>query len=172
MEGLLAHSIEGVDLGELRPAVEKILANPNARARAAVGSLYRQLSYEEVKPFLPAVHKAIVERAPSGVMFDDGIRLEGLDLLARHRIEEGMSLCLVILDLDSWGKRYRVMRCLKILRNYGGAAKPLLPRLREVEAQLREHREQKLLALHMEEIGSLIEHIENASAGEPLRSLR
>jgi len=172
MEGLLAHSIEGVDLGELRPAVEKILANPNARARAAVGSLYRQLSYEEVKPFLPAVHKAIVERAPSGVMFDDGIRLEGLDLLARHRIEEGMSLCLDILDLDSWGKRYRVMRCLKILRNYGGAAKPLLPRLREVEAQLREHREQKLLVLHMEEIGSLIEHIENASAGEPLRSLR
>ena len=83
-----------------------------------------------------------------------------------------MSLCLDILDLDSWGKRYRVMRCLKILRNYGGAAKPLLPRLREVEIQLREHREKMLLAPHIEEIGSLISFIENAPAGEQLRSLR
>ena len=172
MEGLLARSMDGVDLGELRPAIEKLLENPDARARAAVGSLYRQLSYEEIKPFLPAVHKAIVERAPSGVMFSNGIRLEGLELLARHRIREGMSLCLDILDLDSWGKRHRAMRCLKILRNYGGAAKPLLPRLREVESQLREHREQKALATHIEEISSLIDFIENAPTGEPLRPLR
>jgi hypothetical protein len=83
-----------------------------------------------------------------------------------------MSLCLDILDLDSWGKRHRAMRCLKILRNYGGAAKPLLPRLREVESQLREHREQKALATHIEEISSLIDFIENAPTGEPLRPLR
>ena len=41
MKGLLAGSIEGVDPGILRPAVERILANPDGRARGAVGSLYR-----------------------------------------------------------------------------------------------------------------------------------
>ncbi|NIP92079.1 MAG: acetylesterase, partial [Akkermansiaceae bacterium] len=54
MEGLLAGSIEGVGLGELKPAVEKLLANPDGGARAAVATLYRHLSYEEVKPFFPA----------------------------------------------------------------------------------------------------------------------
>ena len=172
MEGLLARSVEGADLGELRPAVERLLRNPDARARGVVGSLYGQLTYEEVKPFLPAVHRAIVERAPSGVMFSDGIRLQGLELLANHRIEEGMSLCLESMDLDRWGKRHRVMRCFKILRKYGGAAKPLLPRLREVEGQLRGHRERKMMERHIAEINNLISHIETAPAGKPLRSLK
>ena len=172
MEGVLAHSLQGVELGELRPAVERILKNPDARARATVGSLYDQLNYEEVKPFLPSVYEAIVEPAPTGVMFSNGIRLEGLELLARHRVEDGMSLCLDILDLESWGKRHRVMRCLRTLRRYGGAAKPILPRLRQVENQLREHRESRSLAPHIEEIVSLISFIEQAPSGEPLRSLR
>ena len=153
-------------------SVERILKNPDARARATVGSLYDQLNYEEVKPFLPSVYEAIVEPAPTGVMFSNGIRLEGLELLARHRVEDGMSLCLDILDLESWGKRHRVMRCLRTLRRYGGAAKPILPRLRQVENQLREHRESRSLAPHIEEIVSLISFIEQAPSGEPLRSLR
>lgn len=171
MRGLLAGSVEGVDLGELRPAVERLLKNPDGRARGAVGSLYKHLSYEEVKPFLPAVHTAIVEPAPSGVMFASGIRLQGLELLARHRIAEGMPLCLDVMDIDTWGKRNRIMSCLKILRKYGGAAKPVVPRLREVEKQLRAHREARALTPHIEEIGNLIASIEAAPAGEALRSL-
>ena len=171
-EGLLARSVEGADQSDLRLAVERLLQNPDARARGVVGSLYRQLSFEEVKPLLPAVHRAIVEPAPSGVMFLDGIRLRGLELLASHRIEEGMSLCLDSMDLDRWGKRHRVMRCLQILRTYGGAAKPLVPRLQEVEARLRQHREVTMLEPHIKEIGDLIKYIEGAPVGEALRSLR
>ena len=172
IEGLLARSVEGADLGDLRPAVERLLQNPDARARGVVGSLYEQLSFEEVQPFLPAVHRAIVEPAPSGVMFADGIRLRGLELLANHRVAEGMSLCLESMDLDRWGKRHRVMRCLRILRKYGGAAKPLLPRLREVETRLREHQERKMLAPHVREIGELISYIEGAPVGEALHFLK
>ena len=172
MEGLLAHSVQGMDLGELRPAVERILKNPDARARATVKSLYHQLNYEEIEPFLPAVIRSIVEPAPTGIMFADAIRLEGLDLLARHRVKEGMELCLEILDLDSWGKRNRILRCLKALRQYGGAAKPLLPQLQEIQVQLLKHRERRSLAAQIDELSSLIEVLENApEENEALRSL-
>ena len=53
---------------------------------------YQQLSYKEIKPLLPTVHEAIVTPAPSGIMFASGIRLAGVDLLAKHHIEEGMPL--------------------------------------------------------------------------------
>ena len=162
MEGILARSVEGMDLGELRPAVERILKNPDARARATVKSLYHQLDYEEIKPLLPAVIRSIVEPAPTGIMFADAIRLEGLDLLARHKVQVGMELCLEILDLDSWGKRNRILRCLKALRQYGGAAKPLLPQLREIQAQLLRHRERRTLELQIDELSSLIEVLESA----------
>jgi hypothetical protein len=55
---------------------------------------------------------------------------------------------------------------------YGGAAKPILPQLREVEKQLRAHREAKRLAKHIEELGKLIANIEKAPMGEPMRSLK
>ena len=172
MEGVLARSLHGIDLGELRPAVERILRNPDAQARATVESLYHQLSYDEIRPFLPAVRRSIIEPAPTGIMFADAIRLEGLDLFARHRIEEGMDLCIEILDLERWGKRHRVMRCLRILRKYGGAAKPLLPRLREVRQQLLEHRERRSLGPHIKELNSLIEALEQApEVNRDLRSL-
>lgn len=172
MEGLLAHSVQGVDLGELRPAVERILKNPDARARATVKSLYHQLNYEEIKPFLPAVIRSIVDPAPTGIMFADAIRLEGLDLLARHRVREGMELCLAILDLDSWGKRNRILRCLRALRKYGGAAKPLLPQLQVIQMQLLRHRERRSLEAQIDELSSLIEVLENApEENEALRSL-
>jgi hypothetical protein len=173
MTGLLARSLQGMDLGKLRPAVERILKNPDARARATVESLYHQLNYEEIRPFLPAVARSIVEPAPTGIMFADAIRLEGLDLLARHRIEEGMAMCLEILDLESWGKRTRILRCLKALRQYGGAAKPLLPQLREVQVQLLRHRERRSLEAQIHELRSLIEVLEKAPKGSgTLRSLR
>ena len=162
MEGLLSRSLHDVDLGELRPAVERILKNPDARARATVKSLYRQLTYEELKPFLPAVIRSITEPAPTGIMFADAIRLEGLDLLARHNVQEGMALCLKIMDIDSWGKRNRILRCLKALRQYGGAAKPLLPQLRKIQKDLMMHRERSSLEPQILELNSLIGVLESA----------
>ncbi len=143
--GLIGKSLEGVDRERLLKAVRAGLQNEDGRARGALGSVYANLGFEEIKPLLPAIHRAVIEPAPSGIMFADGIRLSGLDLLARHRIREGMSLCLDIMDIDRWGKRNRISRCLKALQAYGGAAKPLLPRLARLEKQLLEHREAKKL---------------------------
>jgi hypothetical protein len=130
---MLKKSLAGVDRGLLGKAVTSGLQNQDGRARAEIGGIYQQISYEEIKPLLPAIHEAIVKPSPSGIMFADGIRLSGLELLAKHRIREGMALCLDVMDIERWGKANRIEQCLKSLASYGGAAKPLLPRLRQLE---------------------------------------
>ena len=171
MRGLIAHSLAGVDRRLLHPAVERLLQNPDGRARGAVSSLYKQLSYEEIKPLLPAVHRAIVEPAPSGVMFASGIRLRGLELLARHRIRECIPLCLKVMEIDKWGKRHRITECLKILRSYGGAARSALPELRDLERKLRRHWEARGLTPQIELVRKTIADIQAAKDQPPLRTL-
>ncbi len=168
---MLKRSLDGVDRDLLRKAVAAGLQNEDGRARGTVGGVYQRLSYEEIKPLLPAVHEAIVKPAPSGIMFADGIRLSGLELLARHRIREGMPICMQIMDIHRWGKRHRISRCLKTLGKYGAAAKPMLPQLRQLEKKLLAHREAKGLKPQIDQLRSLIKEIENATGTVELRSI-
>lgn len=160
MVGLLGRSIEGADRELLYAAVIRLLEHPDGRARGAVGSVYNHLTYEELKPLLPYVIRAIKEPSPSGVMFSSGIRMEGLQLLAKHRIAEGMPLCLTTMEIDEWGKRGRIARCLKTLQSYGGAARPVLPQLRELKKQLESHHEARGLQSEIELIEKTITLIE------------
>ena len=73
--GMLSRSLEGVDREALFAAVKAGLHNEDGRARGSIESVYRNLAYEEIEPLLPAIHRAVVEPAPSGIMFADGIRL-------------------------------------------------------------------------------------------------
>jgi len=171
MTGLISRSLDGVDRRLLYPAVERLLLNDDGRARGAVSSVYKQLSYEELKPILPAIYRAIRKPAPSGVMFASGIRLRGLELLAAHRVKEGMPLCLEIMDIEKWGKRHRITECLKILGRYGGAAKPMLPKLRELERKLLAHREARGLGEQIGLVRKTIAAIEAAKDSPQLRSL-
>ncbi len=141
--GLLRRSLDGVDREALYEAVCAGLRNEDGRARSALGTVYKKLSYEEIEPLLPAIHHAVVNPAPSGIMFADGIRLSGLEVLARHRIEEGMMLCIDTMEVDRWGMENRVKKCLEILQIYKGAAKPLLSKLEELKKQLQSHRNPK-----------------------------
>ena len=135
-EGLLKKSIDGVDREALARAVRAGLHNQDGHARSQIGNIYSRLSAEEIEPLLPAIHEAIVRPAPSNQMFADGVRLSGLEVFAKHRIREGMALCLDLIELDRWGLGNRLPKCLATLQTYGGAAKPLLPRLRELETAL------------------------------------
>ncbi|MCD6303747.1 MAG: PDZ domain-containing protein [Planctomycetes bacterium] len=171
MTGLISHSMDGVDMKLLYPAVEKLLQNPDGRARGAVTSVYRQLSYEQLRPILPAIYRAIKYPAPSGVMFASGVRLRGLDLLARLRIKEGIPLCLEVMDINNWGMRARIIACLNILRKYGGAAKVILPQLEELLQQLEHRRDAKSLQPQIDLLRKTIQEIRTAPPGGPLRSL-
>ena len=140
--GLIGRNLDGVDLQLLYPAMRTMLRNDDGRARGAVGSVYKNLSIEQLSPVLPDILRAIEEPSPSGVMFSSGIRLAGLDLLARHRIKEGLPLCLETMEIQKWGKRGRVGSCLRILRSYGpAAAKTILPELKQLEKDMLNHKE-------------------------------
>jgi hypothetical protein len=168
---MLKKSLVGVDQSLLRKAVAAGLQNQDGRARGQIGDIYQQLSYEQIKPLLPAIRQAIVEPAPSGEMFAAGIRLAGLDILAKHRIKEGMELCFVVMEIDKWGKGDRIPRCLKALATYGAAAKPMLPRLRQLEKDLLAHSEAKKMQPIIEQVRALIKDIESATGTVELRNL-
>ena len=167
--GLLGRSLEGVDRDELFEAVRAGLLNDDGRARESIGSVYKQLSFEDLEPIMPEIHQAILEPAPSGIMFADGIRLQGMELLARHHVREGLPLCLELVAPDRWGMGNRIERCLNALREYGGAARSEIPRLRALQADLVERRwnAERLAKL---DIPGRIAEIEGAET-PPLREL-
>lgn len=130
---MLKQSLASVDQALLRKAVVAGLQNQDGRARGEISSIYQQLSYEQIKPLLPAIHQAIVEPAPSGEMFADTIRLAGLDILAKHHIEEGISACVkYTLDQNQWWSEGRTPEIMEILLTYGTHAKVAIPELTKV----------------------------------------
>ena len=132
-EGMLSRSLDGVDREALYKAVRAGLKNQDGRARGAIGSVYRNLLTEEIKPLLPAIYQAVVEPAPSGEMFADTIRVEGLRLLAKHWIEEGISACVKYTrDQNPWDSQERTPKLMKILLSYGAHAKSVIPELTRI----------------------------------------
>jgi hypothetical protein len=132
-DGLLGRSLEGIDREALYTAVRAGLQNQDGRARGSIGSVYRNLSREEITPLLPAIYRAIEEPAPSGEMFADGIRMEGLQLLARHHVAEGMAACVKYArNQNPWASQKRTPELMKILLSYGTHAKGVIPELQRV----------------------------------------
>ena len=170
VHGMLSHSLDGIDRRLLYPAVEAALQNEDGRSREAVETVYKNLTFDEIKPLLPAIYRAIVEPAPSGEMFADGIRIHGLELLAKYRIAEGIPLCMKLAEPERWGESRRIGQLLKILASYGAAAKTQIPELRKLEATLSAPRANG--KDQIEEIRKAIEKIESSTDTAPLRSLK
>ena len=123
-EGMLGRSLEGVDRPTLYKAVQAGLKNEDGRARSSMGSVYRHLSLDEIRPLLPAIHEAIMQPAPSGEMFADEIRLEGLRVLAKHHIEEGVAACVKYTrEQNPWASELRTPEIMEVLLSYGTHAK-------------------------------------------------
>lgn len=131
-EKMLRNSIEGVDRDALRKAILAGLKNQDGRARSIVGTIYKKMDYADIKPLLPAICEAVVNPAPSGEMFADGVMLAGLDVLATHHIEEGIQACAdYIRNQNKWASEHRIKDILKILVTYGASAQPVIPHLKE-----------------------------------------
>ena len=172
-KGLIGRSLEGVDQDALRTAVAAGLRNEDGRARGTFDSVYRNLPFEALEPLLPAIHQAIIEPSPSGIMFSDEIRLSGLELFAKHGIAEGVPMCVTMVDPPRWGMGNRIDRCLNALRTYGGAARSQVPRLRALQAELEERRwnPEKLQKLDIPGLIREIRNDEDPPTLKPLDSL-
>lgn len=166
------HPLTNVDAKLLQKAIIASLKNQDGRARSVVGTIYDKLSYEQLKPLLPAIHEAIVKPAPSGEMFASGIRLSGCEILAKHHYAEGMKLSLDVLELDNWGKKDRIPRVIKALQSYEGSAKVILPDLRKVLETLKTHKEAKSLAPMTEKFAELIKQVESSTNTVALRTFQ
>ena len=98
-----------------------------------MGSVYQNLSFEEIRPLLPAIHEAIVTPAPSGVMFAAEIRIEGLRLLAKHHVEKGIDACVLFTRTQNpWASEKRTPEIMKILLTYGAQAKSATADLEQI----------------------------------------
>ncbi|MCP4888182.1 MAG: acetylesterase [Planctomycetaceae bacterium] len=128
--GLIGRSLEGVDRDLLVKAVRAGLLNDDGRSRGAIGSVYKNLSYEELEPLLPAILQAIAEPAPSGIMFADTIQTAGLELFSKHRISEGIEL---LADYARTQKQHasekRIGTIMKMLESYGAHGQRVIPQL-------------------------------------------
>ncbi|MFM7183086.1 MAG: DUF6288 domain-containing protein [Verrucomicrobiales bacterium] len=130
---MLKDSPAGADPEMLRQAIVAGLQNEDGRARGTVSGIYGKLPYDQLKPLLPAIHRAVVEPAPSGEMFADGVRIRGLELLAEHHIQEGMKASVdYIRSQNKWASEKRTPELLKILQSYGAHAKAFIPQLLEI----------------------------------------
>lgn len=130
--GMLSRSLDGVDRDQLFKAVRAGLTNEDGRARGSYSSIYKKLSYEELKPLLPNIYDAIAKPAPSGIMFADQIRTAGLDLFAKHHVSEGIELTAdYARNMKKHASEHRIIPVMNMLKKYGAHAQRVIPHLEE-----------------------------------------
>lgn len=128
--GLLRDSLNAVDRAQLHAAIRAALVNEDGRARGNLAMLYRKMSFDDLKPLLPSIHKAIIEKSPSGIMFDGTIQDAGLDLYSRNHVNEGIELIAdYIWQQKPHGSEKRVTKYCDMLKRYGAHAQRAIPKL-------------------------------------------
>ena len=128
--GLLGKSLNDVDRELLFGAVRSGLRNEDGHARGAFSSLYTNLTFNELRPIMPDIHRAILEKSPSGIMFDGQIQAAGLDLFSKHHVNEGIELIADYIRLQKpHGSQNTVLTLLEMLKRYGAHAQRAIPRL-------------------------------------------
>jgi len=165
---------KGVPKEQLYPILKTTLQHPDGRVRSAIPKVYENWTYEELRPILPDICRAIKHRAPSGVMLASGVRMSGLKLLAKLRVREGMELCVEVAKTQNlWGSERRVQEIMDILKSYGSAARSVLPQLRAYEKMIpnRNPFPENLKKDKVKIVREAIKAIESAKESPELRSL-
>ena len=121
--GLLGKSLEGVDRELLFKAVCAGLQNEDGRARGSFVTVYDNLTFEEIKPLLPAIHRGGRRaRAERHHVCRRRSRPAGLELLAKHRIEEGIELLADYVRNQKQHASEKRVPMLEMLKSYGAHA--------------------------------------------------
>ena len=131
--GQMLKLLATADQNALSKAVQAGLQNQDGHARGITSSVYKTLSLEQIKPLFPAIYQAIITPAPTGEMFAEDVRIEGLRVLAKHRVKEGIDACVkYAISQNPWSSQNRTPQIMEILLTYGTHAKPFIPELEKV----------------------------------------
>jgi hypothetical protein len=127
------YGLDGVDRSLLIPAIKEILTNKNGWARSTLSNfVYPRLTLDECNQLWGDIYQATRYIAPSGIMFASEVRTDGLKLMARHKVEEGIYLAAwYIRGQKGHGAPRRIPIALEALEEYGAAAQSVLPYLQE-----------------------------------------
>ena len=166
--GILAGSIENVDKKLLYPAIRAVAANPDSHARGCLRSTYALLTMDDVKVLAREFLASVRDMAPANTMFSKGVRLAGLQAMARLRIREGLDLAVMMMNLREWGRNYVTAASLDVLKQYRGAARPILPELKKLETQWRKEKRKDFL----DKLAEVLAAIENDKNPPTLISLK
>lgn len=132
-KGLLVDSVAGIDRDLLYPAIRRLLASDDGMTGYAMLSIFQTLSTEELRILLPEIVKVAKDTPPSGEMFAQEIRVAAFKFLAKNRIAEGLPAFIEYFKTQNgWG--CKTIQLLPLLQQYGAAAAPILPQLRELLA--------------------------------------
>lgn len=112
----------------LAAVIKQLLSNENGRARSMVS--LDKLTDEQLEPLWPDILAATRERAPSGIMFSGGVIERGMELLAKHRIKEGLDYMMELAesetDTEGGFRPWYWKKMFAALPNYGESALPVV----------------------------------------------
>ena len=120
--------MEKVDATLLIPAIRELLTVADGKARSCVGTAYQKFNPQHLKLLWKDIHKATVDIAPSGIMFADGVRVNGLQMMLDHNLIEGVALSSEVLQERRWGLGYRRKMTVPILTQYAENSKVTIPK--------------------------------------------
>ena len=180
---MVVHGIDGVDRKLLIPAIQEFLTVDDGRSRSCLSWTYPRLTDDDLKLLWGDIYRATRDLSPSGIMFADGIRMSGLKFMQQHNIEEGVDLCISILQEDRWGGGRRRKTIIPMLAKYGSAAQKAVPALKELRAKYTSSRKYKSQlkakdgakrdqVILVEQIDQVIKTIETSKKHLPLKSYK
>jgi Family of unknown function (DUF6288) len=132
--GLLKyHNIEAKDRPLLVPAMKAWLANQNSRVRQLVtDTVYDMLTEQELAQLWKDIYHSARHTSVSGVGRAGAVSTDGIELLAKHRAEEGMNLAVWYMRWQrEHGSKIRMPMLAEALESYGANAQPFLPYLEQ-----------------------------------------
>jgi hypothetical protein len=177
--GPLKDEVNKMDAQLRYAAIRSITTNPDGMARATLRNFFEnQLSEADVIALAPAIIAAVETPSPADTMFNNEIRMAGLNALAKYHFKECLPAAAdLAITQGGHGSERRTGEIMKIIASYGAAAKPQIPALRKVIESFNRDTERREFppSLNLVRVGAVedtIRSIETATTQPELRSIK
>ena len=137
-EGGLTDALKDADPKLLYPAIRVVSRNADGMARAKLRGFFdHRLTLEDVTALAPDILAAVKTAAPADTMFGNEIRMGGFKALTKYHFKEAIDAGVdFAMTQGGHGSEGRTGEIMKEIVSYGTAARPAIPKLKELIASL------------------------------------